>query len=74
MASPKVCVGFNPEGYPDPKDMVIAMKGVCYDIHVMTPKSSFLAKGIEMDKRLLHEVNFYAEKGTCNAIIGRSGG
>ncbi len=57
-----------------PTDVILAMRDVCYDVVCTTPKKYFCDTVVTTKKRLLHEINFYAKKGTCNGIIGRSGG
>ncbi len=54
--------------------VILAMKDVSYDIVVKTPKMNVCDKVVKTKKRLLHGINFYARKGTCNAVLGRSGG
>ncbi len=56
------------------KDVALAMEGVCYDITTTSPRMSVCGERVKRKIRLLHGVNFYAQRGTCNAILGRSGG
>ncbi len=53
---------------------VLALKEVCYDVVNVAPRKKICEKRVKTKLRLLHEVNFDAKRGTCNAIIGRSGG